>query len=126
MRMYNLLRCRGVVRKSQTGQEAQEGRGVVGVGQLARVGKAEDGRGRVEAVEARLDWKAVVLLFWLLAHVRGRIEDQALRLAVGLLKPTLVQVGGRVRGAGLRQIIHLGARPLHQGRAVVGDPIFDP
>ena len=65
------------------------------------MGKAEDGRGRVEAVEARLDWKAVVLLFWLLAHVRGRIEDQALRLAVGLLKPTLVQVGGRVRGAGL-------------------------
>ena len=29
-------------------------------------------------------------------------------------------------GAGLRQIIHLSARPLHQGRAVVGDPIFDP
>ena len=58
--------------------------------------------------------------------MRGRLEYQALRLAVVLFKPSLVQVGGRVSGAGLRQIINLSARPLHQGRAVVGDPIFDP
>jgi len=31
----------------------------------------------VKAIKARLGWKAVLLL-WLLAHVRGRLENQAL------------------------------------------------